>query len=44
VLIVDGHEIPGSQGFDLDESRLSRYGGIKVSAAERPLATGCVPG
>jgi len=44
VLIVDGHEMPGSQGFDLDESRLSRYGGIKVSAAERPLAPGCVPG
>jgi hypothetical protein len=38
VLMVDGHALPGSQGFDLDESRLPRYGGIKVSVAE-PVAT-----
>jgi hypothetical protein len=45
VLVVDGHEVPGSQAFDLDESRLPRNGGIKVSAAERPIATpACVPG
>jgi hypothetical protein len=38
VLVIDGHDVPGSQGFDLDESRLPRYGGIKVSAAEHPAA------
>lgn len=39
VLVVDGHDVPGSQTFDLDESRLPRYGGIKVSAADCPIAT-----
>jgi len=41
VLLSEGHDVPGSAEFDRDEPTEARYGGIKVSAADRPAR---VPG